>query len=65
PHLGRLDEQGPSPWAAFGRKGPVADAAFAGPVRNFYMTNAICRASDTMAECSRVFGNGRLSHAAE
>lgn len=65
PHLGDVDVQGPSPWIPFGRKGPISDAAFISPVRNFYMTNAVCRASETMAECTRVFVDGHLSQAAE
>jgi NADH-quinone oxidoreductase subunit G len=28
---------------------------FASPIRNFYMTDPIGRASPTMAECTRVF----------
>lgn len=65
PHLGDIDAQGPAPWAAFGRQGAVSESPFVSPIRNFYMTNAICRASDTMAECTRTFVEGRLSQAAE
>jgi NADH-quinone oxidoreductase subunit G len=35
-----------------GKKGKVADAAFASPITDFYQTNPIARASVTMAECS-------------
>ena len=35
-----------------GAKGEVSDAPFASPVRDFYLTNPIARASVTMAECS-------------
>ena len=38
--------------ALVGVKGEVADAPFASPVKDFYFTNAIARASVTMAECS-------------
>ncbi|HEY2660726.1 MAG TPA: NADH-quinone oxidoreductase subunit NuoG [Caulobacteraceae bacterium] len=37
---------------AVGAKGEVSDAAFASPIKDFYFTNAIARASVTMAECS-------------
>ena len=35
-----------------GKKGKVAEAAFASPITDFYQTNPIARASVTMAECS-------------
>jgi NADH-quinone oxidoreductase subunit G len=35
-----------------GAKGEVADAPFASPIKDFYLTNPIARASVTMAECS-------------
>ena len=35
-----------------GAKGEVSDTPFAGPVKDFYLTNPIARASVTMAECS-------------
>jgi NADH-quinone oxidoreductase subunit G len=35
-----------------GKKGKAADAAFASPIKDFYQTNPIARASVTMAECS-------------
>jgi len=35
-----------------GSKGEVSDAPFASPVKDFYLTNPIARASVTMAECS-------------
>jgi NADH-quinone oxidoreductase subunit G len=35
-----------------GAKGKVSDAPFASPVKDFYFTNPIARASVTMAECS-------------
>ncbi len=37
---------------ALGAKGEVSDAPFASPVKDFYLTNPIARASVTMAECS-------------
>jgi NADH-quinone oxidoreductase subunit G len=38
--------------AAVGAKGEVGEAPFASPVKDFYFTNPIARASVTMAECS-------------
>jgi NADH-quinone oxidoreductase subunit G len=46
----------PAAWGPFGETGPMAAAPFALPVANFYMTDPITRASETMAECVRVFG---------
>jgi len=40
-----------SAWTPFGSEGPVSADAFELPVENFYLTNAICRASPTMAQC--------------
>ncbi|MBS0296133.1 MAG: NADH-quinone oxidoreductase subunit G [Proteobacteria bacterium] len=37
-----------------GGKGDIADEPFASPVRDFYLTNPIARASVTMAECSAI-----------
>ena len=37
---------------ALGGAGEVSDEAFASPIRNFYLTNPIARASVTMAECA-------------
>jgi NADH-quinone oxidoreductase subunit G len=33
-------------------------APFASPVADFYLSNAICRASTTMAECSALYVGG-------
>ena len=56
PALGRIDV-GPAGSAALdltkvGVKGTVSAESFRSPVRDFYMTNPIARASRTMAECS-------------
>jgi NADH-quinone oxidoreductase subunit G len=37
---------------ALGKKGDLDEVAFASPIDDFYLTNAIARASVTMAECS-------------
>ncbi|MCW5700490.1 MAG: molybdopterin-dependent oxidoreductase, partial [Rhodospirillales bacterium] len=43
----------PASWSAFGTSGTPSVSPFASPITNFYMTNAVCRASETMAECAR------------
>ena len=68
PSLGRID-QGPDSAAALdlskvGVKGVVSGEAFRSPMRDFYMTNAIARASKTMAECSAAM-SGAAKLAAE
>ncbi|MBL8659523.1 MAG: NADH-quinone oxidoreductase subunit G [Rhodospirillales bacterium] len=44
-----------APWGTFGGTGEVGSEPFVSPIENFYMTNAISRASVTMAECTRAF----------
>ncbi len=46
-----LDQQSPGAWGEFGKAGTVSDAPFETPIKNFYMTDPISRASRTMAEC--------------
>jgi NADH-quinone oxidoreductase subunit G len=48
-------------WGPFGAEGPVDAAAFAYPIADFYRTDPISRASETMAECSRVFAGSAIS----
>ncbi|QUD88501.1 NADH-quinone oxidoreductase subunit NuoG [Phenylobacterium montanum] len=57
PSFGAIDHApGATPAAldlsAVGARGEVSDAPFASPVKDFYFTNPIARASVTMAECS-------------
>jgi NADH-quinone oxidoreductase subunit G len=49
---------------ALGAAGEVSEAAFASPVKRFYLTNPIARASVTMAECQAV-ASGAAKIAAE
>jgi len=58
PHFARLDEIEPAPWGPFGAAGEIDPAPFASPVADFYLSNAICRASATMAECSALYVGG-------
>ena len=57
PSFGQIDHAPgsmPTPLDAskVGAKGELSDAPFASPIKDFYLTNAIARASVTMAECS-------------
>ncbi len=58
PGLAEVDVARPGEWGAFGSAGEMGGQPFAGPVDDFYLTNAICRASTVMAECSRMFVAG-------
>jgi NADH-quinone oxidoreductase subunit G len=55
PHFARLDEIEPAPWGEFGRAGEMDPAPFQSPISDFYLSNAICRASGIMAECSALY----------
>jgi len=44
----------PAGWQGFGADGAMDAEPFVSPVENFYMTDAISRASEIMAECTRV-----------
>ncbi|MFV3127996.1 NADH-quinone oxidoreductase subunit NuoG [Niveispirillum sp. KHB5.9] len=64
PVFSTLDRLVPAAWGAFGGDGAVADAHFTSPVENFYMTDPISRASQTMAECTEAFLKPALAAAA-
>ena len=55
PLFAAVDQVAPAPWGAFGEEGPIDAAPFALPIENYYMTDPISRASETMAECTEVF----------
>jgi NADH-quinone oxidoreductase subunit G len=55
PVLAEADVVRRGPWAAFGEEGPVAPAPFDYPIKDFYRTDPISRASETMARCSELF----------
>lgn len=46
-----IDTVEPAAWGDFGTEGPLDSAAFSSPISNFYMTDPISRASETMAKC--------------
>jgi NADH-quinone oxidoreductase subunit G len=56
PSFGAPDVLQPAATGAFGRPGALDKAPFVYPIRDYYMTDPISRASKTMAECSRVIG---------
>ena len=60
PVFDQVDQVQPASWDAFGAAGEMDAAPFESPVANYYMTDPISRASETMAECTREFvsGNG-------
>ncbi len=55
PVFARIDSVTPAAWANFGSPGAVEARPFASPISNFYMTDAIGRASETMAKCTATF----------
>ncbi len=59
PRLAKLDVAQPGEWGAFGTAGALGSAPFASPVANFYMTDPISRASETMAACTDLYVHGR------
>jgi NADH-quinone oxidoreductase subunit G len=38
-----------------GADGPLGDEPFAAPIKDFYFTNPVARASLVMAECSKAY----------
>jgi NADH-quinone oxidoreductase subunit G len=49
----------PAVWGAIGKAGAIdGKAPLECTIRDFYLTNPIARASETMAECSRIFVGG-------
>ena len=55
PALAEIDTLAPSSWRDYGTSGEMENAPFESPIRNFYMTDPICRASETMAACTETF----------
>jgi NADH-quinone oxidoreductase subunit G len=54
PVLAEPDVVTSSRWEAFGEPGLVAPGPFEYPIKNFYHTDPISRASETMAQCSEL-----------
>lgn len=57
PAFGAIDAVTPAPWKKFGAEGACDKTPFTLPITNFYMTDAITRASKVMAECTEAFVN--------
>ncbi|CAN0168493.1 unnamed protein product [Discosporangium mesarthrocarpum] len=55
PVFDQVDTVSAAAWSAFGAEGAMDSAPFVTPISNFYMTDPISRASQTMAECARQF----------
>jgi len=53
-----VDQVNAAEWQDFGEDGDVAAASLLSPINNFYMTDPISRASETMARCTDAFGAG-------
>ena len=51
PHMASIDVLTEAEWGSFGADGTMDDTPFASAVQNYYHTNAIARASATMAQC--------------
>ncbi len=64
PHFADRDIINPAKWVKFGSRAKVKSTALITAIDNFYMTCAISRASETMAECMRAT-NTRQAEAAE
>ncbi len=69
PHFAALDEVATGKVAdvkalAKVKAGKVLKSGFVSPIKDFYLTNPIARASKVMAECSQL-ASGALRHAAE
>jgi NADH-quinone oxidoreductase subunit G len=52
PSLANLDAVTPAAWGAFGSDGSIDAQPFTHPIRDFYRTDTISRASPTMTACA-------------
>ncbi len=63
PVFAALDQPAAADWADFGSAGATDKAPFGVAVENYYMTDPISRASETMAKCSAELGLGGQAQA--
>ncbi len=63
PLFAAIDQIEPAAWGDFGQAGAMGSEPFVSPIGNFYMTDPISRASETMAECTEAFGLGAKGEA--
>ena len=61
PHFELIDIQEPGEWGAFGEISTPEDTPFETSINNFYMTDPISRASETMAQCSQAFVEDKMA----
>lgn len=54
-HFANIDALPNEKWARFGKKGKLLKAPFKNTIDNYYMTNVICYASQTMQDCTDKF----------
>ncbi len=59
PGFASVDRATPAAWGDFGTPGPIDPAPFRYPVADFYRTDAISRASPTMAACAAILDGAR------
>jgi len=59
PVFATVDQVKAGSWNGFGTPGDLESAPFVSPVSNYYMTDPISRASDTMAKCTEAFVLGK------
>jgi NADH-quinone oxidoreductase subunit G len=59
PILGVADRVTRTAWEPFGTAGPIGATPFTYPIKDFYRTDPMSRASDTMARCSELNLAGR------
>ena len=55
PWLAGIDRIERASWGAFGTRGAVDNRPFVSPIADFYRTDPVTRASETMARCSAAF----------
>ncbi len=60
-----VDDITPEKWSKFTHKGKVMKDEFGVRVKNYYLNDSICRASDTMKECVKSFETQNFQEAAE
>jgi NADH-quinone oxidoreductase subunit G len=51
----KTDAVTPAPWGPFGKAGATEPTPFHSPIGNFYMTDPVSRASETMAKCTATY----------
>ena len=61
PVFKQLDQVMNNGWKPVGKAWPLDTMNFASPIKNFYQTCAISRASETMAKCTSSFASGMIT----